>query len=118
VADFDAIAKASGTPALVRDMARLRAALLLVDTASVADLEKRVGDMATTGNPWRHSAREILGLAAWRTGDLAKARQYYEEITADQDKPADLQARAQLMLSLIKARTGDAAPPANPGGEG
>ncbi len=109
VADFDAIAKSSA-PALVRDLARLRAALLLVDTASVADLTARVGDLAATGNPWRHSAREILGLAAWRTGDLAGARKYYDEIAEDQEKPADLQSRAQFMLGLIRARLGDPEP--------
>lgn len=116
VAAFDAIATAPTTPALVRDMARLRAALLLVDTASLFDLEARVGKLAAVGNPWRHSAREILGLAAWRAGDLATARKYYDEIVADQEKPADLQSRAQFMLDLIKARAGDAAPPAEPAG--
>jgi hypothetical protein len=112
VADFDAVANNGNAPALVRDLARLRAALLLVDTASVADLNTRIGSLASTGNPWRHSAREILGLASWRAGDLAGARKYYEEIVADQEKPADLQSRAQFMLDLIRARLGDPAPAA------
>jgi hypothetical protein len=117
VADFDAIVSTPSLSPLVRDMARLRAALILVDTAPVADLEARIGQLAAVGNPWRHSAREILGLAAWRTGDLESARKYYEEIAADQEKPADLQSRAQFMLALIKARLG-APPEAKPEGEG
>jgi hypothetical protein len=112
IADFDAIANTGSAPALVRDLARLRAALLLVDTASLADLNTRIGSLASTGNPWRHSAREILGLASWQAGDLAGARKYYEEIAADQEKPADLQSRAQFMLGLIRARLGDPAPAA------
>jgi hypothetical protein len=116
---FDAIATASRTPDAIKPIARLRAALILVDTASLADLEDRIGDLAATGEPWRHSAREILGLAAWRVGDLETARKYYEQIAADQDKPADLQTRAQFMLALIQARAGDAAAPAaDSGGEG
>jgi hypothetical protein len=104
---------------MIKPIARLRAALILVDTASLADLEDRIGDLAATGEPWRHSAREILGLAAWREGDLATARKYYDQIAADQEKPADLQTRAQFMLALIRARTGDApAPAADSGGEG
>jgi hypothetical protein len=118
VAEFDTIASQSGTPDLVRDIAELRAALILVDTASLAELEERVGDLAATGAPWRHSAREILGLAAWRVGDIEAARKYYEEISADQEKPADLQGRAQFMLDLIRARAGDPGSEAKAGGEG
>jgi hypothetical protein len=116
VAAFDALAASSSTPDMIKPIARLRAALLLVDTASLADLEARIGDLAKTGEPWRHSAREILGLAAWRAGDLDTARKYYEEITADQEKPADLETRAQFMLALIKARAGEA--PAKAAGSG
>jgi len=116
---FDAIALASRTPDTIKPIARLRAALILVDTASLADLEDRVGDLAATGEPWRHSAREILGLAAWRVGDMETARKYYEQIVSDQEKPADLQTRAQFMLALIQARAGGAAAPAaDSGGEG
>jgi hypothetical protein len=116
--DFDAIASASGTPERLRQLARLRAALLLVDTASVEELKERVGALAGTGEPWRHSAREIIGLAAWRAGDLETARTYYEEIAADQEKPADLQSRAQFMLALIRASIGAPAATADTGGEG
>jgi hypothetical protein len=117
---FDALAMASGTPDSIKPIARLRAALILVDTAGLADLEDRIGDLAATGEPWRHSAREILGLAAWREGDLEAARKYYQQISEDQEKPADLQTRAEFMLALIRARTGDAAPAASTdsGGEG
>jgi hypothetical protein len=118
VAAYDAIVSTPSVPPLVRDMARLRAALILVDTAPVADLEARIGQLAAVGNPWRHSAREILGLAAWRTGELESARKFYEEIAADQEKPADLQSRAQFMLALIKARLGAPPSEAKPGGEG
>jgi hypothetical protein len=118
VAGYDAIVSTASVPALVRDMARLRAALILVDTAPVRDLEARIGALAAVGNPWRHSAREVLGLAAWRTGDLETARKYYEEIAADQAKPADLQSRAQFMLALIQARVGAPPAEAKPEGEG
>jgi hypothetical protein len=119
VAEFDSIAASSSTPDLIRPIARLRAALILVNTASPADLEDRIGDLAGTGEPWRHSAREILGLSAWRTGDMASARKYYEQIAADQEKPADLQDRAEFMLALIRARTGEGPASAeDAGGEG
>jgi hypothetical protein len=100
-ADFDAIAADTRQPTEIRNAARLRSAMLAVDTASVADLQSRIGDLAGTGNTWRHAAREILGLAAWRTGDYAAARTYFTEITNDQDSPQDMRQRSNLMLALL-----------------
>jgi hypothetical protein len=106
VAEFDTIA-AGNAPAEMRAMARLRAALLLVDTASFVDLENRLRDLAATGTPWRHTAREILGLAAWRSGDYATAKQHFDSLVADQEAPQDLRQRVQLMLALVGAKLGD-----------
>ena len=110
IAEYDAIAARKGTSDAVKALARLRAAALLVDTAPLADLEKRLNDLAATGNVWRHNARELLGLDAWRVGDYEAARKYFDEINSDQEAPSDLRQRAQVMLSMITARIG--APPA------
>jgi hypothetical protein len=107
---FDAIAGRNDAPPLLKAMARLRAALLLVDTADFATIKSRVEDLAAVGGPWRHSAREILGLSAWRAGDLEAARGYFQAIADDPQTPQAMQSRAQLMLELIKAKIGT--PPA------
>ncbi|MEX0697922.1 MAG: tetratricopeptide repeat protein [Dongiaceae bacterium] len=112
VTEFDTIA-AGNAPAEMRAMARLRAAILLVDTASPAELETRVGDLAATGTPWRHTAREVLGLAAWRSGDYEGARMHFDSLVADQEAPQDLRQRVQLMLALVDARIGEGAAPAD-----
>jgi hypothetical protein len=78
--------------------------LLVVDQVDFADLKRRIGDLAGVGNPWRHTAREILGLGAWRAGDYATAKGYFEEINNDQETPQGLRQRSQLMLALIAAR--------------
>jgi len=116
VTQFDAIAASSSTPALLRDMARLRSATILSDTSTVADLTQRIGDLAATGSPWRHSAREILGLAAWRLNDLAAARKYFSDLVSDEETPPDVKQRAQFMVALIDARQGAPAEPAQPEG--
>jgi hypothetical protein len=113
VGEFDAIAADNSAPAEIRSMARLRSALLLVDTSTVADLQQRIGDMAATGNQWRAVAREILGLAAWRSGDFTAARQYYTDIASDTDAPQEAHQRAALMLGLISAKLGQPAAPAD-----
>jgi len=115
VAEYDAIAGRSGVPPLVRDLARIRAAQLLVDTASVAELNSRIGDLASTGNGWRQSAREILGFTAFRENDLTAARKYFGDIAADRETTSDQHQRAELMLAVIDARQAPPAPaPASP----
>jgi hypothetical protein len=112
VAAYEAIAARRGVPTLLADLARLRAALILADSLSAQELASRIGDLAGTGNPWRHTAREVLGLAAWRANDLATARQYFDDILADQESAPGVRNRAQLMLALIQSREGP--PPAEP----
>ncbi len=113
VAAYDSIASRSGLPPLVADLSRIRAALILVDSQGPQELSSRIGDLARTGNPWRHAAREILGLAAYRTNDLAAARDYFDEIISDEESGQGVRSRAQLMLTLIQSREGPP-PPAEP----
>jgi hypothetical protein len=113
VAAYDSIAGRSGLPPLVADLARIRAALILVDSQGPQELSSRIGDLARTGNPWRHAAREILGLAAYRTNDLSAARGYFDEIISDEESGQGVRSRAQLMLALIQSREGPP-PPAEP----
>lgn len=117
VTEYDTIAAGNASDE-VRTLARLRAALILADTASFADLQSRIGDLAATGAIWRHTAREILGLAAWRAGDFATARKHFQDISVDQETPQDLRQRAQLMLALITARLGPDATTAPDAGAG
>jgi hypothetical protein len=105
VAEFDIIAGSNASEEM-RAMARLRAALLLLDTSTPAELEVRLRDLAATGSPWRHTAREILGLSAWRHGDVAAAKTYFDEIAADQEAPQGLRQRVALMLTLVDERLG------------
>ncbi len=83
IQDFDAVAADNAIPSILRDMARLRAALLLVDHGSFADVSSRVEALTGDTNPLRHSAREALGLAAWKDGKSADALKLFDQIIAD-----------------------------------
>lgn len=100
VADYDALAREAGDPAL-RDLARLKAALILVDSASYENLKSRLSGITEEANPWRNSAWEILGLAAYRAGDLEAAAEAFETISADLGAPQEVRQRAEMMLALI-----------------
>jgi hypothetical protein len=107
VKDFDAVAADTAIPSGIRDMARLRAGLLLVDNGSFADVSARVEPLTADTNPLRHSAREALGLSAWKEGKAADALKLFDQISADDAAPRNLRQRATLMAELIRG-SGDA----------
>ncbi len=106
VSELDAVAADGTIPQSLRDMARLRAALLLVDTGSYGDVSSRVEALAAEGNALRHSAREAMGLSAWKEGKAADALKLFEQIVADQAAPQNLRQRATLMSELIRGSGG------------
>ena len=102
IQDFDAVAADNAIPSVLRDMARLRAALLLVDHGSYADVSSRVEPLTGDTNPLRHSARETLGLAAWKDGKKADALKLFDQIVADEAAPRNIRDRATMMAGLIR----------------
>ncbi|KXF78430.1 hypothetical protein ATN84_01115 [Paramesorhizobium deserti] len=103
VSAFDAVAADNSVDASIRDMARLRAAFILIDTGSYDDVAKRVEPISTDGNPMRHSAREALGLAAWKAGRTDDAMRLFQQIADDNGAPPDIRQRANMMLDLIRS---------------
>jgi hypothetical protein len=69
ISAFSAIGKDVSQPVAIRDAARLRAAYLLIDNGSYSTFQPRSRCLAVPGNPARHSAREALGIAAYKAGD-------------------------------------------------
>ncbi|ESX04132.1 membrane protein [Mesorhizobium sp. LSJC268A00] len=102
VTDFDGVAADTAIPQGIRDMARLRAALLLVDHGSVADVSSRVEALTADNNTLRHTAREALGLAAWKEGKTQDALKLFDQIAADDGAPRNARQRATLMSELIR----------------
>ncbi|WP_157018206.1 tetratricopeptide repeat protein [Mesorhizobium xinjiangense] len=104
---FDEVAADTSVAQAIRDMARLRAGLLLVDHGSYDEVSARVETLAADTNPLRHSAREALGLSAWKESRSAEALELFQEIADDPQSPANLRQRATLMSELIRG-SGDA----------
>ncbi len=101
VAAYDAIAGDTAVDPIMNDLARIRAGYLLVDTAKPDELQARLGTFDKEGEVWRHQAREILGLAAWRATDYVTADRYMNAILADPETPPALRQRTQAMVQLI-----------------
>src|SRR5262249_8044132 len=63
---YDEISNDSSVAAIWRDLAAVRAGMLLVDTLSFPDMSRRLDAVAEPSRSFRHSARELLALSAWR----------------------------------------------------
>ena len=72
-------------------------------------MRSRIGNLADAGHPYRHTARELLGMVAWRTQDYTAAREYFTQVLEDDATPSGLRQRAGVMADLIDARIGAAA---------
>ncbi len=104
VASFDQVAADTSIPGAIRDMANLRAALILVDTGSYADVSARAEALTADANPLRHTAREALGLAAWKEGRASDALKLFEQIASDEGAPRNNRERATLLAELIRGQ--------------
>jgi hypothetical protein len=109
---LDAIAADSSIDKLLRDVASLRAGLLRVDVADKAELERRFG--ALMDSSFRHTAREMLGLAALKRGDIEDAGKWFDQIVVDPAAPANLRQQVNAFLSLVRGGGKFAPAPAAP----
>jgi hypothetical protein len=98
---LDALAADGSADPTLRDLAKIRAGYLLADTLKPDELQVRLGAFDKDGNPWRLAAREIFGLAAWRTGDHEMADRYMNAIVADPEASPSMRQRAQTMIQLL-----------------
>ena len=101
--DYDALAADATVGPLLQTVAKIRGGYLMVDVAPYKDVAAKIEPLAGGSDPWRNSAREILGLSAWKAKDLATAGKWFEAIVADQDVTPAMRQRADLMLQLIAA---------------
>lgn len=83
------------------DAARLKSALALLDTASLADLETRLTPLTDAKHPYRALAREALAMAKMRAGRFAEARNDFNLLKTSLDAPDDMRERAGAAMTLI-----------------
>ncbi len=105
VAAYDRIASDGSAGQAIQDLAAIRAALLLVDSAPYAELRTRLEPLTGEGRIFRHSAREILALSAFKSGDLAAAKQWTDLIVTDPQTPSGMRSRVEVLSQLISAAT-------------
>jgi hypothetical protein len=103
IAAYDAIAADKRAGQVVQDLAAVRAGFLLVDAAPYSEILQRLEAATAADRAFRHSAREILALAAWKAGDMSAARRWTEMIIGDPQTPPGPRSRAEMLSELIAA---------------
>jgi hypothetical protein len=98
---YDDVAADGSVGAQQRDLARINAAGLLVDTASYAEMLQRLESSTGPEATFRHTARELLALSAWRANDAASARKWLDMIANDGETPPSLRSRAEALQALL-----------------
>ena len=98
---FDEITADRSVGVAEQDLARVRAAQLLLETATYPEMKTRLEAAAAPGATFRHTARELLALSAWRANDSAGARQWLDLIANDGESPPSLRSRAEALQALL-----------------
>jgi len=84
-----------------QDLAKIRAAQLLLETAGYPNMLARLEPATAPAATFRHTARELLALSAWRANDTAAARQWLDLIANDGETPPSLRSRAEALQALL-----------------
>jgi hypothetical protein len=103
VSAFDALSKDATLPADWREIAQIRAALLLVDKGPFEEVEKRLAGMTAGTHAFRHTAREAIAQAAYQAGKFDKALDALQAIILDSEAPQALRQRAELLLAVVRS---------------
>jgi hypothetical protein len=81
---YDDISADRSVGALDQELAKVRAAALLLETAT-----------------YPNTARELLALSAWHANDMTAARQWLDMIANDGETPPGLRSRAEALQALL-----------------
>ncbi len=84
---YDKIAADSAVGPVLQDLAGVRVAAILIDAGSFDEAQRRLEPLTANDRTFRHTARELLVLAAWRAGDAAGAKRWFDMIMTDAQTP-------------------------------
>jgi hypothetical protein len=98
---YDEIAADRSVGTEQQDLARVRAAALVLDTETYPNMLQRLDASTKPDATFRHTARELLALSAWRANDTTAARQWLEMIANDSETPSAMRQRTEALQALL-----------------
>ena len=105
LAQYQGVADDAAADPMLRSFAQLRAAELRLDEADFTEMQNRLTPLLAEGQPWRLTAQELLGLAAYKAKNSEEASKAFTLLLSDPGVPQGLRQRAEMMMTLIAADT-------------
>lgn len=98
---YDAIIADNTVSAPEKDLARVRAGALLVETMPYDALLPKLEPATAAASTYRHSARELLALAAWKANNAGETRKWVDLLSNDPETPSSIRTRAEALQALL-----------------
>lgn len=111
VAAFDEVAADPRAEPELRDVARIRAGYLLVDTAPLGEIQRRMEPYMVEGSPFRLMALELQVLAAINEGELEPAITWVIAMAGDPFADEAVSQRVNVLFAYITGLQAAAEPP-------
>jgi hypothetical protein len=100
---FDQVGNDAGTELALQDIARIRAAYLLLDTAPLSEIRQRLEPFTVDGGPYRIVALEMMAVSAIQAEDYDQALEWVIGMAQDPFATQASNARATTLFSYILA---------------
>jgi hypothetical protein len=100
---YEALAADPNVGSSMQAAAQVRAAMIWIDREDPKKFILRFTPYATAGKPFVNTYRELLALAAFKSGDYEGAGKWLDQIVVDGNAPPGLRNRAQALLGLVRA---------------
>lgn len=102
---YETVAADSSAGPVLQDLATVRAALLMVDSGTYEELRARLEALTAAARPFRHTAREVLALAASKANDAANTKRWADMILNDSETPNGVRTRIEMLVALAAPET-------------
>lgn len=103
LAAFEALGKDESADELLKSFAKIQAAALRMGEADFTEIQNRLKPLAGDSAAFKITAREFLGLSAFKAGKLDEARTYLEPLLIDPDASRAIQDRVKIVMAQIAA---------------
>lgn len=97
---YDQLAADGSVGRVLQDLAAIRAGTVLVDTEPYSEIAKRLEPLTAPDRAFRHSARSLLALSAFRNSDATAMRKWSDMILGDPETPAGTRGQIQMLMAL------------------
>ena len=112
ISTYESLAKQPAADDLLKSFAQLQSASLRMSDADYAEIQNRLTSLAQDDAPFSTSARELLGVAAYKSKKYDEARKYLEPLLIDPNASDAIQDRIKVVMAGIAAAEVAAAPSA------